>query len=65
VVVSEDRILTTFLHCLQESKKPESLSKFCLFMFLNLLAYEEELWIEWTCLVNFLAFGFGSQVVLL
>lgn len=26
---------------------------------------EEDLWIEWTCSVNFLAFGFGNQIVLL
>lgn len=32
-------------------------------MFLNLLADEEELWTDWTCLVDFLTIGFGNQIV--
>lgn len=49
----------------KSKKKKKARASVVCFVFLNLLVDEEELWIEWTCLVNFLASGFGNQIVLL
>lgn len=53
-----------FLQCLRVKKSQCVRASVVCFMFLNMVD-EEELWIEWTCLVNFMAFGFENQIVLL